>query len=185
MRAMQRSQRTAGDEQGLLFPSPGASKACGSYEIVHTDAFAWLDKAQPASIHAVVTDPPYGLIEYTPIQLEKMRNGEGGVWRIPPSFDGCRRRPHFLRQLVRAALPLCEGVILDPFMGSGSTFAAASACGLRSIGLEVNTTYFKLAVKAIPALAQYIPKEVNGNGAKRRRHPRWQARSPKRRSGVS
>jgi DNA modification methylase len=52
-------------------------------------------------------------------------------------------------------------------MGSGSTIAAAAACGLRSIGLEVNTLYFKLATKAIPALAQYIPREVNGNGAKR------------------
>ena len=64
-------------------------------------------------------------------------------------------------------MPLSEGVILDPFMGSGSTIAAAAACGLRSIGLEVNTLYFKLATKAIPALAQYIPREVNGNGAKR------------------
>jgi DNA modification methylase len=41
----------------------------------------------------VVTDPPYGLIEYTPRQLEKLKRGRGGVWRIPPSFDGCRRRP--------------------------------------------------------------------------------------------
>src|SRR5262249_4614556 len=51
----------------------------------------------------------------------------------------------FLRQLVRAALPLGEGVVLDPFMGSGSTVAAASACGLQSIGLEVNAEYFQLA----------------------------------------
>ena len=74
---------------------------------------------------------------------------------------------HFLRQLVRAALPLGEGIILDPFMGSGSTIAAAAACGLRSIGLEVNDEYFKLASQAIPALAEYTPSEVNGNGAKR------------------
>jgi len=31
----------------------------------------------------------------------------------------------FMRQLVRAALPLGRGVILDPFMGAGSTVAAA------------------------------------------------------------
>jgi len=318
---MQRSQTSVSAEQGLFSSAPALSRTFGSYEIVDTDAFDWLDEAQPSSIHAVVTDPPYGLIEYTPLQLEKMRNGEGGVWRIPPSFDGCQRRPlprftvlteadrsqlriffnrladgllqalvpgahvfiatnplvsylvyepfisagfekrgeiirvvhtlrggdrpknahnefpevsvmpkscwepwglfrkpcegrvqdnlrkwktgglrrisadepfkdliysspargierqiaphpslkpqHFLRQLVRAALPLSEGVILDPFMGSGSTIAAAAACGLRSIGLEVNKQYFQLATKAIPALAQYVPKEVNGNGAKR------------------
>ncbi len=65
----------------------------GRYEIHNVDAFAWLAQARPCSIHAVVTDPPYGLIEYTPEHLEKRKNGRGGVWRVPPSFDGCRRSP--------------------------------------------------------------------------------------------
>jgi site-specific DNA-methyltransferase (adenine-specific) len=68
----------------------------------------------------------------------------------------------FLRQLVRAALPLGEGIILDPFMGSGSTIAAAAACGPQSIGLELNLEYFKLASAAIPALIDYVPRESNG-----------------------
>jgi site-specific DNA-methyltransferase (adenine-specific) len=59
----------------------------------------------------------------------------------------------FLRQLVRASLPLGQGIILDPFMGSGSTIAAASACGLQSIGIELDRDYFNLARKAIPRLA--------------------------------
>jgi DNA modification methylase len=42
----------------------------------------------------------------------------------------------FLRQVVHAALPLGEGIIVDPFMGSGSTVAAAEALGLHSIGVE-------------------------------------------------
>jgi len=58
-----------------------------------------------------------------------------------------------MRQLVRASLPLKEGTVLDPFMGSGSTIAAASALGLRSIGLEVDTGYFALARRIIPDLA--------------------------------
>jgi hypothetical protein len=41
----------------------------------------------------VVTDPPYGLFEYTTEQQRKLRNGRGGVWRIPPSFDGVQRSP--------------------------------------------------------------------------------------------
>lgn len=280
----------------------------GDYQLVQSDAFEWLAGAKPCSIHAVVTDPPYGLLEYREDQLEKLRNGRGGVWRIPPSFDGCRRRPlprftvlgeahrdalrtffrrlaeqlmpvltpgahvfiatnplvsylvyepfiacgfekrgeiirivhtlrggdrpknahrefpqvsvmpkscwepwglfrkpcegrvqdnlrkwktgglrrvsarepfkdliacspargyerqlaphpslkpqRFLRQIVRAALPLGEGVILDPFMGSGSTIAAAAARGLKSVGLEVNSEYFNLAMQAVPALAE-------------------------------
>jgi DNA modification methylase len=290
------------------------------YEVLHVDAFDWLKSAKRNSVHAVVTDPPYGLVEYTPRELKKLREGRGGVWRIPPSFDGCQRRPlprftvlseenknelrsffqkfanlllpvlvpgahvfiatnplvshlvydpmieagfekrgevirvvytlrggdrpknahkefpnvsvmpkscwepwglfrkpcegrvqdnlrkwktgglrisaqepfkdliysspargmerqvaphpslkpqSFLRQIVRATLPLEEGVVLDPFMGSGSTIAAASFLGLPSIGLEINAEYFQLALQAIPALVQMETNEVNGNGAKR------------------
>jgi site-specific DNA-methyltransferase (adenine-specific) len=41
-------------------------------------------------------------------------------------------------------------------MGSGSTIAAATACDLDSIGIEVDAKYFQLAQSAIPQLAQYI-----------------------------
>ena len=61
--------------------------------IILGDAFEWLKNAGPSSIHAVVTDPPYGLVEYTPRQLEKLREGHGGVWRIPPAFDNAVRKP--------------------------------------------------------------------------------------------
>lgn len=301
-----------------LFHSAAGKKR--SYTLHLADAFEWLERAEPDSIHAVVTDPPYGLLEYQADQLEKMRNGHGGVWRIPPAFDGCKRRPlprftvlsdrqrddlraffgrladrlmpalvpgahvfvatnplvshlvyepfigagfekraeiirvvhtlrggdrpknaheefrdvtvmpkscwepwglfrkpcegrvqdnlrkwgtgglrrisdnepfkdlvyaapargaereiaphpslkpqALLRQLVRAALPLGEGTILDPFMGSGSTIAAACACGLDSVGLEANADYFEMARTAIPKLARYTPSETNGHGPK-------------------
>ncbi len=63
------------------------------YSIHLSDAFAWLEAREENSIHAIVTDPPYGLKEYTDIEKTKLRNGRGGVWRIPPSFDGCKRSP--------------------------------------------------------------------------------------------
>jgi len=305
----------------LFKAKPGRATAVGPYELFHVDAFEWLRTAKPHSVHAVVTDPPYGLLEYTPKELAKLKNGKGGVWRIPPSFDGHRRNPvprftvltekdktalrgffsdfaalimpalvpgahvfiatnplvsylvyepfigagfekrgeiirvvmtlrggdrpknahhefddvtvmprscwepwglfrkpcegrvqdnlrkwetgglrriskdepfkdliysspargaeremaphpslkpqQFLRQLVRAALPLGKGVILDPFMGSGSTVAAAAACGLASIGLEINKEYFKLATRAVPALAALTVNGPNGNGPRR------------------
>jgi site-specific DNA-methyltransferase (adenine-specific) len=72
----------------------------------------------------------------------------------------------FLRQIVRSALPLGEGVILDPFMGSGSTIAAAAATGLDSIGIEANREYFQMAVRGIPALIRFEPPSSNGNGWK-------------------
>jgi site-specific DNA-methyltransferase (adenine-specific) len=33
------------------------------------------------------------MVEYDDKNLEKLRAGRGGVWRIPPSFDGANRRP--------------------------------------------------------------------------------------------
>lgn len=61
--------------------------------IINTDCFEWLSKAPANYFHAIVTDPPYGVKEYDLDQLEKRKNGQGGVWRIPPSFDGHKRAP--------------------------------------------------------------------------------------------
>lgn len=279
--------------------------------IVHADCFEWLSRIPADSVHAVVTDPPYGVKEYNFDELEKLHknNGNGGIWRIPPSFDGHVRSPlprftaldqkerdavdrffcewakvivhalrpgghvfiatnaflsqlvfsalvrgglefrcelirlvrtlrggdrpknaenefpdvsslprgcyepwgilrkpiprgmtvaeclrkyetggvrrlpdgnpfcdvivsertpakerevanhpslkpqSLLRQIVRASLPLGEGVIVDPFMGSGSTVAAAEALGLRCVGIERYQDYYDMACEAVPKLA--------------------------------
>lgn len=276
-------------------------------QLVYADALEWLASVPADSIHGVVTDPPYGLLEYRPDQLAKMAAGRGGVWRLPPAWDGHERKPlprftvlspadldtlerffdvlasrlirvlvpgghvfiatnplvshrvylpflragfekrgelirlvttlrggdrpknahvefsdvtvmprstwepwgifrkpvqgrvqdnlrvwktgglrrtspeepfkdvfkagiasraereiaphpslkpqKLLRHLVRAVLPLGEGVILDPFMGSGSTLAAAAALKIRAIGIENKRDYFEMAKAAIPRLA--------------------------------
>ena len=64
-----------------------------------------------------------------------------------------------MRQIVRASLPLGEGVVLDPFMGGGSTIAAAIAVGYRSVGVESDAMYFEVAANAIPGLSALA---VNG-----------------------
>jgi site-specific DNA-methyltransferase (adenine-specific) len=65
----------------------------GQSKLYFADCFQWLE-AQPAnSFHAIVCDPPYGLVEYAPEQQRKLREGRGGIWRIPPAFDGHRRSP--------------------------------------------------------------------------------------------
>lgn len=315
-----RGGRELTDQLALFHVAPPPRRA--PYDIILTDAFAWLAAAPRRSIHAVVTDPPYGLLEYSPQELAKLKRGRGGVWRIPPSFDGCRRRPlprftvlsdrdherlrsffarlaelllpvivpgahvfiatnplvshwvyeplitagfekrgeiirivhtlrggdrpknahreyaditvmpkscwepwglfrkpcegrvqdnlrkwktgglrrisneepfkdliysspargherevaphpslkpqAFMRQIVRASLPFGTGVVLDPFMGCGSTIAAAAALGLESIGLEMNPEYFSLARRAIPLLVDFDPTPTNGNGQKKR-----------------
>jgi len=59
----------------------------------------------------------------------------------------------FMRKIVWASLPLGEGIVLDPFMGGGSTIAAAEALGYESIGVEVRKDYYEVAKRAIPRLA--------------------------------
>lgn len=300
--------------EGFLPTSPAAPPAdpvapafrFGSATLFHGDALQWLSAQQPNSLHAVVTDPPYGLVEYSETEQAKMRSGRGGVWRIPPSFDGHQRSPlprfttldsedlsrlviffqtlaarlmpvlvpgahvciasnpllsylvanavtgagfqrrgeiirlvmtmrggdrpknahrefpevsvmprsmwepwllfrkplegrvqdnlrrwktgglrrpskdrpffdviesapthkserriadhpslkpqKFMRQVVRAMLPMGEGIVFDPFAGSGSTLAAAEAVGYASVGVEIDRTYVDLAIQAIPRL---------------------------------
>jgi hypothetical protein len=63
------------------------------YKIFAGDCIDWLKECPPNSIHAVITDPPLGLLEYTTGELGKLRKGKGGVWRIPPEIGGCKRKP--------------------------------------------------------------------------------------------
>lgn len=282
----------------------------GRARLYRGNALGWLADQPENSIHGVVTDPPYGLVEYKPEQLERLRAGRGGTWRIPPSFDGHRRSPlprfttltrneldeleaffrdlgerlmpvlvpgahvlvaanplvshlvsysldragferrgeivrlvttmrggdrpknaheefpdvsvmprsnwepwllfrkpiegtvaqnlrkwgtgglrrisdeqpfgdvirsapthakeraianhpslkpqAFLRQVVRAILPLGKGTVLDPFAGSGSTLAAAEAVGYQSVGVELDGDYAELACRSISELAQVV-----------------------------
>jgi len=64
-----------------------------AYEIITADCFLWLKTCPPASFHAVVTDPPFGVREFTEAELEKLKNKNGGVWRIPPAIGGSQRAP--------------------------------------------------------------------------------------------
>ena len=64
------------------------------YELHQGNAFQVLEEEYPENhFHAVVTDPPYGVVEFETANVEKMREGVGGVWRIPPEMDGSKRKP--------------------------------------------------------------------------------------------
>jgi DNA modification methylase len=296
-------------------PSPAVFEY-GQVKLYQADCLEWMAEQPENNFHACVTDPPYGLVEYTATQQAKLRKGRGGVWRIPPSYDGHTRSPlprfttlteadlkqlqkffhewgeglrrilvpgahvvvaanplvshlisisltnaglerrgeivrlvqtmrggdrpknahkefpdvsvmarsqwepwvlfrkfpdgtiadnlrkwktgglrrisaelpfgdvirsaptrikeraianhpslkpqDFLRRIVRAMLPLGEGIILDPFAGSGSTLAAAEALGYDSVGIELDPTYIDIARTAIPGLAQLQVSESDG-----------------------
>jgi DNA modification methylase len=288
------------------------------YQLHHADCFDWLRECPPRSLHAVCTDPPYGLLEFTEKEVSKLRAGRGGVWRLPPTIGGSKRDPlprftvlneaqkknlarffyewgkllmpalvpgahvcvaghpimqhfvqgalaeagfevrtaimrlyfsfrggdrpknaerefpeicvtpkgayepwmlfrkpiaaktvaenlrqwktgglrrlgpdkplpdaipsgrtpdreeeisdhpclkpqHFMRIVVRSLLPLGEGVVLDTFMGSGSTIAAAEAIGYDAIGIELDDSYFRQAERSIPRLARLYPDFTGDN----------------------
>jgi DNA modification methylase len=122
--------------------------------LVHADCNDWLAHQLPNSVHAVVTDPPYGLIEYSDGEQEKLRNGRGGVWRIPPSFDGVKRAPvprftvlkpsdlealerFFLawgRSLIRVLVPGANVVVASNPLLSHLVAGALSRAGLERRG---------------------------------------------------
>ena len=61
--------------------------------IHHANCFDWLRECKPRSLHAVCTDPPYGVLEFTEKEVSKLRAGRGGVWRLPPTIGGSQRDP--------------------------------------------------------------------------------------------
>lgn len=48
-----------------------------SYELVYDDGFEWMVRRSANSVHAIVTDPPYGLREYTPKEKDKTTQWKG------------------------------------------------------------------------------------------------------------
>ncbi len=61
------------------------------------------------------------------------------------------------RKLILSAMPKKDGVVLVPFVGTGSECAAAKELGQSYIGFEINPDYIKIAEKFIDS-ATHIPK---------------------------
>lgn len=72
-------------------------------------------------------------------------NAIGDVWRISQETDNPHPAP-FPEELARRCIESTRAeVVLDPFMGSGTTAIAAERCGRRWIGMEISRKYCQLA----------------------------------------
>jgi len=61
------------------------------------------------------------------------------------------------RKLILSAMPKKDGVILVPFVGTGSECVAAKELGQSYIGFEINPDYVRIAEKFLSS-AKFIPK---------------------------
>lgn len=75
------------------------------------------------------------------------------VWHVPSvpfnkRFHTCQKPVEILERLIRVSSNE-DGVVLDCFMGSGSTGVACLNTGRNFIGIEKDETYFKIAEERI------------------------------------
>jgi hypothetical protein len=78
--------------------------------------------------------------------LSTIRNGEN--WKPGVNIHSTVKPTALMRYLCRLITPP-GGIILDPFMGSGSTGKAALLEGFRFIGIEKEPEYFQIAQERI------------------------------------
>jgi hypothetical protein len=128
---------------GTLITDPPV-KVSGADECLQfleqTNLLRWV---KPGATSIVLTNPNLGYVitdgeraNYVPMSELQ--------WRF--SYEHPHSRP------VEQMLPLVgitEGLILDPFMGSGTTLVAARQLGRRAVGIEVFRTYYEHAVERL------------------------------------
>ena len=68
--------------------------------------------------------------------------------REPDAFHPNQKPVHALHPLLAAFAP-SGALVLDPFLGSGSTLRAAKDMGLRAFGIEVDESYCRRAASRL------------------------------------
>lgn len=77
--------------------------------------------------------------------------GEGTIWRIPreQNKEHPVSYPEAIPSRCISATTSLGDLVLDPYMGSGTTGAAAARLGRRFIGVEREPKYFEMAIRKI------------------------------------
>lgn len=85
----------------------------------------------------------------------------------PISAQSVRRQNHhptvkpiaLMKYILKLLAPLNDPIVLDPFLGSGTTCLAAEELGIRSIGIEKELEYFTIAKERLKS--KNIQQELN------------------------
>jgi len=94
--------------------------------------------------------------QWTPGGGRNVRN----VWTMASEPTPEAHFATFPTELVRRCLAAgCKpgGVVLDPFIGSGTTAKVARSMGLRAVGIDLNPEYLEIAAKRLNQLSLFAP----------------------------
>ena len=96
------------------------------------------------------------LIAKPGFKLAPKQNALGDVWHIPQEMNNKHPAP-FPVELAQRCIEATRGrVVLDPFMGSGTTALAAISAKREWIGIDISEDYCKMARERIAALGRLI-----------------------------
>ena len=85
------------------------------------------------------------LIAKPNFKLTPKANAQGDVWEIPQARDNDHPAPFPVEIAQRCIAATPSGVVLDPFMGSGTSAIAAEILGREWIGAEISHRYCEAA----------------------------------------
>ena len=96
------------------------------------------------------------------ITKEQFIMGCSGIWKVQPEHNRTHPAPFpvKLAKLIITLLTNKEDIILDPFIGSGTTAIAACELGRKFIGIEISPKYASIAKERIAAAKSYLFKEL-------------------------
>lgn len=86
-----------------------------------------------------------------------MRN-KRSVWSINTKPFKEKHFATYPEELIITPIKACcpeNGIVLDPFMGSGTTAVVARSLGLKYVGIELNPDYIKIAEKRLAQITIY------------------------------
>jgi site-specific DNA-methyltransferase (adenine-specific) len=89
------------------------------------------------------------LIAKPEFRLAPKANAQGDVWDIPQARDNKHPAPFPMELVQRCISATMGGVVLDPFIGSGTSALAAEILNREWIGADVSPEYCKMAEKRL------------------------------------